>query len=264
VNRSPELNELAAALATAQGEIEGAKKDTENPFFKSKYADLASIWEACRAALAANGLAVVQNPYLAGIDDSGATVGVTTLLMHGSGQWLEGELVLPVSKGDAQGFGSAITYARRYALAAMVGVAPADDDGEGAVGRGELKPAKTDYQARGRAIISNAKGEVVSKTKAEKPKALTPAEEEVAKSRRRAYAILQQIALYELGDGVMGADLLETGDAGHFARETYRRKLMGDEKWDKDKAEDLNRWADAMQAVLDANTPPPEAPPWAS
>ena len=120
---SEQINELAAALAKAQGQIQAASRDRENPHFRSRYADLASVWDACRVALSANGLAVVQGPALA---DRG--VSVTTRLLHSSGQWAESTLMLPMDKATAQGAGSAITYARRYALAAMVGVAPDDDD----------------------------------------------------------------------------------------------------------------------------------------
>jgi len=120
---SEQMNELAAALAKAQGQIQAASRDNENPHFRSRYADLASVWNACRVALSLNGLAVVQGPALA---DRG--VSVTTRLLHSSGQWAESTLILPMDKATAQGAGSAITYARRYALAAMVGVAPDDDD----------------------------------------------------------------------------------------------------------------------------------------
>jgi len=120
---SEQINELAAALAKAQGQIQAATRDNENPHFRSRYADLASVWNACRVALSLNGLAVLQGPALA---DRG--VSVTTRLLHSSGQWAESTLILPMDKATAQGAGSAITYARRYALAAMVGVAPDDDD----------------------------------------------------------------------------------------------------------------------------------------
>jgi hypothetical protein len=126
--RSESLAKLAEALAKAQGEIKGAAKDSDNPFFKSKYADLASIVDACRSPLAANGLAVMQFPR-----STAEGVEVETLLAHSSGEWVAEILSLPVAKADAQGVGSAITYARRYALASMVGVAPEDDDGNAAV-----------------------------------------------------------------------------------------------------------------------------------
>jgi len=127
MTHSEQINEIATALAKAQAEIEGAKKDSTNPHFKSSYADLASVWDACRKALTANGLSVVQGP----VSDEGR-VGVTTMLMHSSGQWLESTFFMRPTKDDPQGAGSALTYARRYALAAMVGVAPEDDDGNAA------------------------------------------------------------------------------------------------------------------------------------
>ena len=128
-DQSPSLAALAAALAKAQGLMAGAKKDSVNPHFRSKYADLASIWEACREALSANGLAVIQSPGSAGKD-----VMVTTLLIHSSGEWIRSRYTMPVAQPGPQGVGSALTYARRYSLAAMVGVAPEDDDGNEAQG----------------------------------------------------------------------------------------------------------------------------------
>lgn len=125
---SPEISELATALSKAQRMIEGASRDKTNPHYKSKYADLASIWHACRDALTTNGIGVVQLTRYAEKDE----VIVVTRLVHSSGQWMRGELNLPVSRGDAQGYGSALTYARRYALAAAVGVSPEDDDGQAA------------------------------------------------------------------------------------------------------------------------------------
>lgn len=121
--KSDSIKELAAALAKAQSAIRSAEKDRENPFFKSSYATIASVWEACRKPLTDNGLSVSQLP-----SAEGSTVTVTTLLMHASGEWLASELVMTATKADPQGIGSAITYARRYALSAMVGVAPDDDD----------------------------------------------------------------------------------------------------------------------------------------
>lgn len=125
---SESITDLAAALAKAQGQIEFAKKDSANPHFKSKYADLASVWEACREALSSNGLSVVQAP--GPCVDNRMTM--TTMLMHSSGQWIREILTIPLSKVDAQGYGSATTYARRYSLAAMVGIVQDDDDGNAA------------------------------------------------------------------------------------------------------------------------------------
>jgi len=127
MQRSESLKELAAALVKAQAKLRGAVKDSTNPFFKNRYADLGSVWEACREALTANGLAVVQAPVA-----TEAGIGVETMLLHSSGEFLSEVFVLPVAKHDAQGGGSCVTYARRYALAAFVGVCPEDDDGNAA------------------------------------------------------------------------------------------------------------------------------------
>lgn len=130
VEHTPDISSLVAALAVAQGKITGALKDSANPFFKSKYADLASVWDACRSALSENGLAVIQQ---AEADAEGVLV--TTTLAHSSGQWTRSTLRLIPKDGSPQGVGSAITYGRRYALAAAVGVAQVDDDGNAASGR---------------------------------------------------------------------------------------------------------------------------------
>ena len=121
------IGTLAAALSKAQGMIKGAAKDSENPHFKSRYADLASVWEACREALTKNDLAIAQ-PISGGPD----TINITTILLHKSGESIESMFTIRPTKPDAQGIGSAITYGRRYGLAAMVGVAPDDDDGNAA------------------------------------------------------------------------------------------------------------------------------------
>ncbi len=130
---SEQINELAAALAKAQATMEGAAKDGLNPHFRSKYTTLTSIWDAARTSLAANGLSVAQPVEAAG--DSVERVTVTTILMHNSGQWLKSSLTMNTGDGRPQSVGSAISYARRYQLASMVGVAPDDDDAEAAEGR---------------------------------------------------------------------------------------------------------------------------------
>lgn len=128
--QSDQINELIEALSKAQGEIVGAVKDSKNPFFKSSYADLASVMEAIRVPFSMNGLAYVQTTEA---DDTG--VAVTTTLAHKSGQWMRGKLRMMPKDATPQGIGSCITYARRYALAAIAGVAQIDDDAEGAMGR---------------------------------------------------------------------------------------------------------------------------------
>lgn len=121
------------ALAKAQSDIRAALKDRSNDHFHSQYATLASVWDACRGPLTANGFAVVQLPRA-----DGAKVTVETRLLHESGHEIVGELTLQARAADTQAVGSAITYARRYGLASMVGVAPDDDDGNSATG----KPAR--------------------------------------------------------------------------------------------------------------------------
>ena len=131
VSQSATIGQLAAALAKAQRGIQAAKKDSLNPHFRSKYADLASCWDACREQLTSNGISVVQP-----IHNEGPYAFLKTVLMHESGEWIaSGSYPLKPVKDDPQGLGSAITYARRYSLCAMVGVAPDDDDGEAATGR---------------------------------------------------------------------------------------------------------------------------------
>lgn len=132
--QSESLGKLAEALAKAQSTMEEAKEDSKNPFFKSNYADLTSVWRACRKSLTDNGLSVVQTTDLR--DDK---ITVVTTLIHSSGEWMKGCLPLVLTKNDPQTMGSALTYARRYALAAIVGVCKEgeDDDAEQATTRKE-------------------------------------------------------------------------------------------------------------------------------
>ena len=116
-----------AALAAAQMEMGKALKDSNNPAFKSKYADLASVMDACMPALNRHGIAVFQPTV---DDDSGRYV--KTILAHSSGEVIECRVPLIVNKNDMQGYGSAVTYARRYGLMGMAGIAPEDDDGDAA------------------------------------------------------------------------------------------------------------------------------------
>lgn len=129
MNKSESINDLAAALAKASGELKNPNFDTQNPFFKSKYASLATVRDTVTPTLAKHGLSVVQ---LLGKAEGG--VSCETVLLHSSGQWLSETLYMPSQKPDAQGYGSAATYARRYALMALCGVVgDEDDDGNAAV-----------------------------------------------------------------------------------------------------------------------------------
>ena len=135
-----------AALAKAQAKIEGALKDKTNPGFKSKYADLGAVWEACREPLTSNGIAVMQFP---DYDAENGIVSLQTILTHTDGYDKDFMLSIPVSKRDAQGIGSAITYARRYALMAAVGIAPEDDDGNAAVANDGQKASANSLKKNG-------------------------------------------------------------------------------------------------------------------
>lgn len=128
-NSSQSIGKLIEALSKAQGVMEEAKKDSKNPYFKSAYADLGSMWNACRKPLAENGLAIVQT-----VEQMEGKPCLVTLLGHTSGEWIKSVLPLPLAKMDPQAIGSAITYCRRYALGAIVGIsATEDDDGEKAM-----------------------------------------------------------------------------------------------------------------------------------
>lgn len=125
---SQELDQVSTALALAQAEMKPALKDANNPHFKSKYADLASVFEAIRAPLAKNNLAVLQD-----IGSADGAVTVKTRIIHKSGQWVEfGPFAIPADKQNAHGYGSAVTYVRRFALASAMGVSADDDDGNAA------------------------------------------------------------------------------------------------------------------------------------
>lgn len=136
---SPEIGSLAAALSAAQGKMRPALRESENPYFKSRYADLASVWEAIRGPLSEAELAVIQT-----CRGTETGIEVETMLAHSSGQWVSDSLYLPASKLDAQGYCQAVTYARRYGLMAVVGVAPDDDDD----GNAASQPPRRDVQGR--------------------------------------------------------------------------------------------------------------------
>lgn len=124
---SDQINEISAALAKAQGEITNPAKEAQNPHFRSSYADLSSGINAIRSALSANGIAYIQSTRL-----DGEVLLVDTRLTHTSGQWLESEFPACRFPSKPQEVGSAVTYARRYSLFAIVGIAGEDDDGNAA------------------------------------------------------------------------------------------------------------------------------------
>lgn len=132
MQHSESMKAIAPALLAAQKATEFAKKDATNPHFKNKYADLPAVIEAVKPALNAAGIVYIQTASPS--DDN--RLHLTTMLMHESGEWISDTLVMPLPKQDPQGYGSAMTYARRYALAAITGVYQDDDDGNAASGAG--------------------------------------------------------------------------------------------------------------------------------
>lgn len=140
---SETVKELYTALSKVQSVMASAKRTADNPFFKSKYADLDEVWSVAKKPLTDNGFSVIQFPE----DGENDKVMVTCRLCHSSGEWVQSTLSLKPTKQDPQAVGSAITYGRRYLFAAMVGVVTDDDDGNAASepnGKAAAKPASSD------------------------------------------------------------------------------------------------------------------------
>ncbi len=181
MNQSESIADLAAALSKAQASITGALKDSANPFFKSKYADLASCWDACRKPLTDNGLAVIQT-----IEAGEGRAVLVTTLCHASGEWIKSYCPILTKDDSPQALGSAITYSRRYALAAMVGLAQIDDDAEAAQGRHKVSaPQNPELLAK---IAATATAEELSKLYNAVPQDVREAHIEVFKARKKALA----------------------------------------------------------------------------
>jgi hypothetical protein len=139
MEKSESIKSLAIAMCKAQSEMGGAHKGANNPFFKSKYADLGEVVKAVKEPFATNGLSYAQFP----IND-GDRIGVETILMHETGEWLMNRFTVKATKQDAQGAGSVITYCRRYGLQAIAGIPSEDDDGNGAIKQQQNKPTPVD------------------------------------------------------------------------------------------------------------------------
>jgi hypothetical protein len=137
IETSAEIGEIAKALPKAQAAFEAVALDADNPHFGSRYASLDAVLSATRGALNAEGISFLQMP-----SSGPGAVQVTTRLQHTSGEFIQSTHTVPVSRNDAQGIGSALTYAKRQAAQAILGVSAKgeDDDGEGAVGRGSGRP----------------------------------------------------------------------------------------------------------------------------
>ena len=139
MEKSGSIKNIAIAMCKAQSEMGGAHKGANNPFFKSKYADLGEVIKVVKEPFANNGLSFVQFP----IND-GDKIGIETILMHESGEWLSGSFTVKASKQDAQGAGSVITYCKRYGLQAVAGIPSEDDDGNSASSNKPSKPDEND------------------------------------------------------------------------------------------------------------------------
>jgi hypothetical protein len=256
MSQSEHIADLAKALAKAQAKMAGAKKDSKNPHLHTRYADLSSVWEACRSALTENGLSVVQT-----LDDSDCAenqVCVVTTLLHESGQWIQGRLRMVATRASRQGqgeqldpqvVGSAITYARRYSLAAIVGVAPEDDDAEAAMqrrsgataaapGKFAEKPADGKSSDKADKSVDKAPDKTADKmaTKPLTPRTTTAAPEAAAEkqeAKRLANEILKQVHDGVLtsqevnlhGDIPSVSEALKAGDVERLRR---AHRLLGD------------------------------------
>lgn len=139
LTQSAQIDQLASALADAQADLGTVLKQSQNDAFGSKYADLTKVWEAFQRVGPRHGLSVVQMP--GHFDASSRTMSMSVRLMHNSGQWLGGDMSMPLSRSDAHAYGSACTYARRYSLAALIGICPHDDDGNEASGVQVMTPS---------------------------------------------------------------------------------------------------------------------------
>jgi hypothetical protein len=196
--QSESINELAAALAKAQAVIEGAVKHKDNSHLKNKYADLGSVWDACRSALTANGLSVTQT--CEGVEGN---LFLRTTLMHASGQWVAGDI--PLIFGEAKGLnpmqalGSALSYARRYGLASIVGVSPEDDDGHGA---GQGRPPQRQAAAAPAAPPAQTTGQKAAAKLAERDAAL--AREGAAKPDALSSFVRLSLLAAGFGDDPLG------------------------------------------------------------
>jgi len=160
MNHSETLTKIAPALVAALGKIEGAAKKKTNPGFKSKYADLETVIDASRDILTEHGLTVMQFPGAC----SGGVLNLETVIMHESGEWVSAEMGIALGKTDPQGVGSAVSYARRYALMAALNMPAVDDDGEASMGRARQDPTPS--------ALDVAKQQLIGATSADDFKAI--------------------------------------------------------------------------------------------
>lgn len=151
--QSESIGKLALALSKAQGQMNGVAKGQDNPFFKSKYADLNECIQAAREHLSKNELAVIQTTELSGDNN----IVIVTILAHSSGEWIKSKLKMTPKKDDDQGRGSSITYGRRYSFAAIVGLAQKDDDGNASCGNEGKGKGKSDAELKAQEFCDSFK-----------------------------------------------------------------------------------------------------------
>lgn len=210
MNSSESIKALSAALAKALPEIDKADKNKENPHFRSKYADLGNVVDAIKPALQNHGLTFTQICH-----DTTSAATVETVVLHESGEWLSCGLVsVPVSKNDAQGFGSALTYARRYSLSAAFGVAPEDDDGNAAA-----KNAPKDKPAEKKADLSEAQK-----------------------------SLLAEIDEYAVANNVFPADILK--EVSHYKTDKGEGHLKMEDLTKPNTSDKFQRWVGASLKKL--------------
>lgn len=157
MQKSESIAELAKALASFQSEVKNPPNTADNPFYKSKYAPLQDVLNVVRPLLSKHGLSILQIP-----SSDGETVSVTTLLMHSSGEWIQTDpLVLKTDKPTAQGAGSAITYARRYSLSAVLGISSEDDD-DGNIATGTKHETNNQKQKQEESLITKSQKQTIA------------------------------------------------------------------------------------------------------
>lgn len=205
---SDSITNLATALAKAQAEIRPAIYDSTNPHFRSKYASLTAVMEACRDALSKNQIAVVQG---AAVVD-GAVV-VNTLLLHASGEYISDELSMPFAQATPQQIGSSLSYCRRYSLASLVGITADDDDAEEAMPKPTAVSSEFAKDVKLTPIKEQAKAVAVDKTsnKAEvrnpKPQETKPVKESKSKRAAVRASLIREIFQTSTGLGMNIGDL---------------------------------------------------------
>ncbi len=258
INKSENVADLLAALSKFQASVTGAKKGGTNPHFRSNYTRLEDAWAAAREHLGANGLSVYQAPM--GRNPEGSRVGVTTLLGHESGQWMESTCVVGLDErqNGAQADGSAITYACRYAFLAALGLAPTDDDGNATVG--QQQPANTNGAAPNVQAVSDqvANTEKINRMAAEAAKALTPPAGEAPSLGGGRMA--QAVPKFSDYGSDAGRSLLDVGRATIEAviADMSKERNLNDPKWGKVNAERLaNAKAVLAWQILGGDEPPP-------